>query len=166
MNSFSSILPHNDFEKFSEKGLQIVFILSIEESERKASPCWMKNSWKWAKFLWTVQYVIIRRLKAEFLQWWHDYLPLRFFLNVYIRIFIESFFIVMATAMSELLHKDFSKTGYRVSYCISIGICILYSVLFILLFLYFLKHRNTDLSSEDGGKTRIYFDGKQVVRNN
>ncbi|CAI2367334.1 unnamed protein product [Moneuplotes crassus] len=90
--------------------------------------------------------------------WASFYLPIRFFTNVYMRIFLEAFFIVSTTVLNELTNPEFSKASQSVSFILSLILLFLCISFIVFLFYYFWKHRNVDLSDKDDKNSRIYFE--------
>ncbi|CAI2369914.1 unnamed protein product [Moneuplotes crassus] len=90
--------------------------------------------------------------------WASFYLPMRFFTNVYMRIFLEAFFIVSTTVLNELTNPEFSKASQIVSFMLSLILLFLCISFIVFLFYYFWKHRNVNLSYQNDKNSRIYFE--------
>ncbi|CAI2360837.1 unnamed protein product [Moneuplotes crassus] len=91
-----------------------------------------------------------------------EHLPFRFFFNLYVRVFLESLFIVSVTALNELLKNyDTSTPAYKTSCYISMALLFICVAFILFCLFYFIKHFNTDLEDEEVPKPLfdVLFDG-------
>jgi len=71
-------------------------------------------------------------------KWAHKRLPIRFFINVYIRIYIESFFGIVITALNEIFEDtNLEEYEYCISFAFAIFLISLYGIVLLIVFTIF-----------------------------
>ncbi|CAI2373917.1 unnamed protein product [Moneuplotes crassus] len=90
--------------------------------------------------------------------WGHKYLPLRFFLNMYMRLFIETIFTLSITSCNELAQYYLGNKTSDVSFKFALG-SLSWCILFLIFLLYYSCINLRTIISEDDPEPGIFFDG-------